>query len=145
METFVPKKIKKKENKPDSRAGVIILKKTPEDYKVLCLRIYGSYDLPKGGVESGEDLFSAAIRETEEESGISGLEFNWGLVTTQVRNVTLFIATTTEEPVIKPNPSTGEYEHHGAQWLTIEQAAQSLHPYLRPTMNWAADIIGGCD
>ena len=134
----------KNENNSDARAGVIILKETPMGYRVLCLRIYGSYDLPKGGVEDGEDIFSAAIREAEEESGITGLDFKWGLVTTQVRNVTLFIAVTKEEPVIKPNPATGEYEHHGAKWLTLDQAALSLHPYLRSTMEWVRETVGGC-
>jgi 8-oxo-dGTP pyrophosphatase MutT (NUDIX family) len=31
---------------------------------------YGSYGIPKGGIESGEDNLSAAIRETFEEIGI---------------------------------------------------------------------------
>lgn len=31
---------------------------------------YGSYGIPKGGIESGEDNISAAIRETFEEVGI---------------------------------------------------------------------------
>ena len=31
---------------------------------------YGSYGIPKGGIEEGEDKISAAIRETYEEVGI---------------------------------------------------------------------------
>jgi 8-oxo-dGTP pyrophosphatase MutT (NUDIX family) len=31
---------------------------------------YGSYGIPKGGIESGEDNLSAAIRETFEEIGV---------------------------------------------------------------------------
>lgn len=132
---------KKKKNKHDQRAGVIILKRTHQGYRVLCLRIYGSYDLPKGGVESEEDLFTAALREAEEESGITDLNFEWNFITCQAKNVTFFLATTDQEPVIRPNPETGEYEHHAAKWLTIEKASQCLHPYLRPTMEWVSEVL----
>jgi len=133
---------KRKKNKSNSRAGILILKATPMGYRILCLRIYGSYDLPKGSVELGEDIFTAAIRETEEESGITDLNFEWGFIATQARNVTLFIATTEQEPVIRPNPQTGEYEHHSACWMTLNQAEQRLHPYLRSTVGWVRKIIG---
>ena len=32
---------------------------------------YGSYGIPKGGIEKGESKIQAAIRETKEEVGIS--------------------------------------------------------------------------
>lgn len=134
---------RKKKAKPSNRAGVIILKPTTKGYRVLCLRIYGSFDLPKGGVEPGEDNFTAALREAEEESGISELNFEWGLVTTQAKNVTFFLASTLQEPIVLPNPETGEYEHHSAHWKTLEQASTCLHPYLRPCMDWVRQTIGG--
>jgi 8-oxo-dGTP pyrophosphatase MutT (NUDIX family) len=128
--------------KIDRRSGIVVLKETSTGYQVLCLRVYGSYDLPKGGVEVGEDLITAAMRETAEESGIDSLNFKWGLQTTTVRNVTLFIAVTDQEPVILPNPDTGQYEHHSANWMSLSDAEQKLHPYLRPTMAWAKSLIG---
>jgi 8-oxo-dGTP pyrophosphatase MutT (NUDIX family) len=131
-----------KTDKREDRAGIIVLKKFKEIYKVLCLRVYGSYDLPKGGVEDGEDIITAAMRETEEECGITSLHFEWGLVTTKVRNVTLYIAVTDQEPIILPNPETGQYEHHGSKWMSLNAASYKLHPYLRPTMMWAKEVIG---
>ena len=129
--------------KPKRRAGVIILKKFPDGaYRLLGLRIYGSFDLPKGGVEEDEDVLTAGMREAEEESGITDLDFEWGMVTTQARNVTLFVATTQQEPVIQPNPETGEYEHHSAHWLTLDAASKRLHPYLRPTVEWVRQVVG---
>ena len=133
---------KKKTNIQPRRAGIIILKKFSEEYKVLCLRVYGSFDFPKGGVEPFENIFAAAIRETEEESGIDEMDFKWGLETTQAKNVTLFIAETTQEPIILPNPETGEYEHHEACWKTLDQASECLHPYLRPCVDWVRETIG---
>jgi len=118
------------------RAGIIVLKETNGEYLILGLRVYGSYDLPKGGVEPFETDLVAAMRETEEEAGITDLDFRWGLQSTTAKNVTLFIAATTQEPSINRNPDTGEYEHHAANWLTLDQAETKLHPYLRPTIEW---------
>ena len=63
-------------------------------------------------------------------------------MTITVRNVTLFIASTTQQPVIRPNPETGEYEHHAAHWKDFDDAEKSLHKYLRPTIAWVRQIIG---
>ena len=123
------------------RAGVIVTKQINGEWFVLGLRVYGSYDLPKGGAESFETDLTAALRETEEEAGITELDFRWGLKTTMARNVTLFIAETSENPTIRPNPETGEYEHHDATWLTFEEASMKMHPYLRPSILWAQNIV----
>jgi len=133
---------KKKGNKKKERAGVVVLRRFGATYKILGLRIYGSFDLPKGGVEPYENVFAAAIRETEEESGITDLDFKWGMETTLARNVTLFIAETEQDPVVRPNPETGEFEHHGAHWLSLDKASQKLHPYLRPVIRWVRQVIG---
>ena len=125
-----------------NRAGIIVLKRYPDCCRVLGLRIYGSFDLPKGGVDSNEDVLQGALRETEEECGISNLDFEWGYDTCQARNVTLFLATTSETPVIKPNPQTGEFEHHAARWLTLDEAENMLHPYLRSVIPWVRDKTG---
>ena len=60
-------------------SGIVVVKDYGDEYKVLCLkRSDGSYDLTKGQSEEGESLFDTAVRETEEESGISDLRFEWG-------------------------------------------------------------------
>ena len=64
------------------------------------------------------------------------------MISTRVRNVTLYIATTDQDPVILPNPETGEYEHHGSKWMSLNDASNRLHPYLRSTMIWAKEVIG---
>lgn len=55
-------------------AGLVIL----YDNKILLAhptgqRWYGTYSIPKGHIEEGEDRLDAAIRETQEEIG---LKFN---------------------------------------------------------------------
>ena len=42
----------------------------------------GTWDLPKGKLEAGEDFRSAAFREVEEETGLSGLQVIEPLVST---------------------------------------------------------------
>mgnify|MGYP003651792258 CR=1 FL=1 len=129
-------------DKRKHRAGVIVMKRYPSCFKILGLRIYGSFDLPKGGVDHGEDIFEAALRETQEECGITDLTFEWGYEACHARNVTLFLATTREDPVILPNPKTGEFEHHDAKWLTFDQAEQMLHSYLRTVIPWVRQKTG---
>ncbi len=45
-----------------------------EDNRVLFIRRNGKWDLPKGKAEKKEDMETAAIREVEEETGVTGLE-----------------------------------------------------------------------
>ncbi len=42
--------------------------------EILFIRRNGKWDLPKGKAEKNEDMETAAIREVEEETGVSGLE-----------------------------------------------------------------------
>jgi len=45
-----------------------------EKDEILFIKRNGKWDLPKGRVERKEDIAKAAIRETEEETGVAGLE-----------------------------------------------------------------------
>ena len=120
-------------------AGFVIIRMIGSQPHILALRIRGSYDFPKGHVEDGEDNFDAAVRETAEEAGLTNISFPWGVrPVSQVMNtgrrrkqVTLFLGTTEQEPLITANPDTGEFEHDGFNWLTLDEAEMSLHPYLR--------------
>ena len=42
--------------------------------EVLFIFRNGKWDLPKGGIEKGEDIEATAMREVEEETGVSGLK-----------------------------------------------------------------------
>lgn len=53
-----------------------------EDGHVLWIQRNGKWDLPKGKLESGESLEEAAVREVEEETGISDLEIKGEAFTT---------------------------------------------------------------
>jgi 8-oxo-dGTP pyrophosphatase MutT (NUDIX family) len=56
----------------DAAGGVV----SNSENHLLCIYRWGKWDLPKGKAEKGEKLEITAIREVEEECGISGLKNN---------------------------------------------------------------------
>ena len=128
-------------DKNDPGAGVVVVRKFDDEYKVLGLRLFGKYDLPKGKIEDDEDAITAAIRETEEEASITDLKFNWGMETYQTGPVTIFLAETLQDPKVIKNPESGIFEHHGTKWLTWKEAESCLYVYLRGAIPWAKSIV----
>ena len=55
---------------------------TDEEGRVLWIQRNDKWDLPKGKLEAGESLEEAAIREVEEETGISALTITGEAYTT---------------------------------------------------------------
>lgn len=55
----------------EAAGGVV----TDELDRVLMIFRRNRWDLPKGHIDAGEDALTAAVREVEEETGVSGLKF----------------------------------------------------------------------
>tara|TARA_Y100000034_G_scaffold50665_1_gene62403 strand:+ start:885 stop:1295 length:411 start_codon:yes stop_codon:yes gene_type:complete len=125
------------------KAGIAVVREDEAGYSVLCLRFGDTFDLTKGGIEPHETELDAALRETQEEAGITNLDFKWGLRKIRLNNMCFFIACTTEEPYIRSNPETNKKEHESAHWFTLEQAESKLHPDLSGIVEWIATIVGG--
>jgi len=127
----------------NSGCGIVVVRKFSNSWKILGLKDGGEYDLTKGHREKNETALECAIRETEEESGIrfNDLNFQFGDITFSVPNVLFFIASTTCNPVIRPNPETGIIEHDSADWLSFEEMEALCFPYLKPAVLWAKGII----
>lgn len=126
-------------------AGVVVARAVEEGWLLLVLRSWQNWDFPKGMVEAGETPLQAAVRETEEETGISGLDFRWGHDFLEVgpygsrRKVArYYLAETREQEVLLPvSPELGRPEHDEWRWVTPERARQLLPPRLQPVLNWA--------
>tara|TARA_B100000214_G_scaffold320850_1_gene256179 strand:- start:7754 stop:8740 length:987 start_codon:yes stop_codon:yes gene_type:complete len=117
-------------------AGIIVVN---NQGLFLGLKIYGKYDIPKGRMDAndGGSHFETALREAEEEANISVLDFKWGNDYFDTGKTRCWLAETDQTPEIKKNPETGEYEHHGWEWVPFEKMTQKCHAHLRPAIEWA--------
>lgn len=113
-------------------AGIVVFRK--ENSKILYLVLHygkGHWDFPKGHIEKGETEKDAAVRETQEETGISDLNFIEGFKEKigyffrqgkklVHKEVIYFLAET----------KTGEvklsFEHSGFEWLDYEKAIEKI-------------------
>ncbi len=122
-------------------AGIIVYRKRGSEYRFLFLiKEDGEYDVPKGHIEKGESSESAAIRETNEETGLSvkllphfstqtSYFFRQGNETV-FKKVRFFIS---RAGSLKVGVSR---EHKGYAWLSYSEALRKLkHEDLK-------DVIG---
>jgi len=131
----------KKNKKKPPGAGIVVVRKFDEEWKVLALSVKGLYDIPKGIIEPEEDTLSAAMRETIEESNISQLDFKWDLDTFKANQVTVYLAATTQDPSITENPETGIREHDSAEWIGWDSMISGVYGYLKPAIEWAREKV----
>jgi len=124
-------------------AGIIVVKKFNGSYKVLGLfdAAMGKYDIPKGAIDKGESELNAALRETQEECGITSLNFVWGQTPINISYLTLFIAETGQDPKIQANPHSGLFEHAFGEWMEWDDLEHMTHDYLIPALRQARQII----
>jgi 8-oxo-dGTP pyrophosphatase MutT (NUDIX family) len=111
------------------------------DNKILLIFRRGKWDLPKGKLDEGEDLITCALREVEEETGLSDLKYKQSLC------ITYHTYYEKEQHILKEShwqlmkgndheelvPQTDE-DIEKCVWVTIE----NLAPYLE---NAPASII----
>jgi len=125
-------------------AGVVVLRRSPDGWRVLILRAYRNWDLPKGLLEFGESPLAAAVRETREEAGLSDLAFRWGYSSVDTepyavgKVVRYFVAESPSGEVTLPiSPELGRPEHDEFCWATPDEAARLLPPRLVVVLHWA--------
>jgi 8-oxo-dGTP pyrophosphatase MutT (NUDIX family) len=105
-------------------------------------RSKGKYDIPKGRVDEGESTLDAAFRECYEESNLTPKIINMnkpiisGALCLWVGEVDV-----DDEVKIKSNPHTGEQEHVGHDWISLNTMKNNCLNYLRPCIIEAQPII----
>jgi bis(5'-nucleosidyl)-tetraphosphatase len=129
-------------------AGVIVVRRVDDGWRVLLLRVYNYWDCPKGVVETGEDPLAAARREVLEEASIDDLEFRWGADFIETapysknKIARYYLATTTAIDVKLPvNAELGRPEHHEFRWLTFAEAMALAVPRIRSVLEWASATV----
>ncbi len=129
-------------------SGVAVVRRLSETFEFLLLRAYQHWDFPKGLVENGETSIQAAVREVEEETSISDLDFQWGehYMDTGPYNrgkvARYYLAKTQATDIYLPiNPDLGKPEHVEFRWCSYRDGLELTSPRVRPVFNWAANIL----
>lgn len=135
--------------KPRS-AGIVVVRRTADGWRVLLLRAWHNWDFPKGLVEDRESTLAAARREAREETGLDDLCLDWGEGWCETppysggKVARFYLARTTEEKIVLGiNPELGRPEHHEYRWLTFADARRLLVPRLQAVLDWAAEHLAG--
>ena len=130
-------------------AGVVVVRRADDGWRVLLLRAYNYWDCPKGVVERGEEPLATAKREVREETGLEQLDFRWGeeFIETEPyskNKVARYYLATSPAGAVKLPLSTelGRPEHHEYRWLGFENARRLVVPRLIPVLAWSAHRIG---
>jgi bis(5'-nucleosidyl)-tetraphosphatase len=148
-------------NRRDLSAGVIVFRRTAAGCQFLLLRSKLTrrplWEFPKGGVQDGETLLDAALRELREETGlaasdvrlIDAFEFTEdyrftagvGADRTHIRKrVTYYLAETTRtEVTISPDEATR------FAWLPADETKRKLRYKARRAMLAEAMSAADCD
>ena len=133
---------------PRLSSGVIVVRSSSQGFEFLLLRAYEHWDFPKGLVETGETPLEAAIREVEEETTVSDLDFMWGkhYLETGPYNrgkvARYYLAQTQQQEVDLPiNPELGKPEHVEYRWTDYQAGMILISARVRPVLTWAANIL----
>jgi len=129
-------------------AGVVILRQIDGDWHYLLLRAYQYWDFPKGLVEDGESAFDAALREVEEESTLTGLEFHWGYEFFQTapygrfrKIARYYIAESVSGEVDLPiSEALGRPEHEEFRWVEFDDAYAMVAPRVKQVLDWSVRV-----
>jgi 8-oxo-dGTP pyrophosphatase MutT (NUDIX family) len=129
-------------------AGVVVVRRSAEGWRLLLLRAFNHWDFPKGMVEPAEEPLAAAIREVREESCIGDLEFEWGETSTATgpysrgKVARYYIASTrTIEVDLPVNPEIGRPEHTEYRWVSLDEAKDLVSPRVMPVLDWAVRLL----
>jgi bis(5'-nucleosidyl)-tetraphosphatase len=129
------------------KAGVIILRLAHTGWQCLLLRAYRNWGFAKGEIEPGETPLQAAVREVQEETSLTDLDFCWGeaFIDTPPRPghklTRYYVAVSPSGRVFLPvSPELGRPEHHEFRWVGFDAAKTLLGPPLQPIIAWAESI-----
>lgn len=128
-------------------AGILLYRQTGGSIQVLLVHPSGNYNrrapwgIPKGLPEPGEDLESAARRETLEETGIDARDelISLGFIeyTKSRKRVHCFAA----EAPIDCSPQNLSWEIDKAGFFSLEEAQKIVHPDQAPFLIRLTKII----
>jgi len=124
-------------------AGVVVLRRFPEGWRILVLRAYRNWDFPKGMVEEDEDMREAAQREVLEETSLADLRFHWGDAFKETlpyaggKVSRYYLAESPGDAVrLTICAELGRPEHDEFRWVSFDDAEDVLPPRLAIVLDW---------
>ena len=116
--------------------GVVIQKKSRE--VIVVEQLNGSWSLPKGHIDPGEDVLEAAKREVKEETGVTKLELirkigsysrykialDGGDDISELKTITMFLFETDEEKLLPQ-----DMDNPSAIWMDKKKVVDRLTHY----------------
>ncbi len=118
-------------------AGTLLYRRGETDWEVLLVHPSGNYNrrapwsIPKGLPDPGEDLETAARRETREETGIEpGRLEPLGSVRYRCTPKEIHAFAGPAPPDAQPRCASWEVDR--AEFLTLDEAERRIHPDQRP-------------
>ncbi len=128
--------------------GVVPVRFAWGDWRLLVLRAYQNWDFPKGVVNPHEDPLEAAKRETEEETGITDLDFVFGEDYKETvpysgnKVARYYVAETHASDITLPlSKELGRPEHDEFRWVSCDEAEDLLPPRLTHVLEWVRSVI----
>ena len=143
-------------------AGMIIVRPFGDHWRLVVLRQFRNWDLPKGLVDAGESALAGALREAREETGLTDIELAWGDDWRETERynlrrasdgkragkrggkiVRVFIGRSlTGDPYLPHSAELGRPEHHEVRWVRFDGARVLLPARFHPLLDWAAGRVG---
>ena len=128
---------------PLCSAGIVPVRRDRTGWRVLVVHARGQWDFPKGDIETGETPLETALREAEEETGITDFDLEFGDTWCDTspaaggKLARYYLAVTrTEELVLPVSVELGRPEHDDWRWVDFDMATALLRPKLQPVLAW---------
>ncbi len=130
-------------------AGVVVVRYFDGEPKFLLLRAFNYWDFPKGLLDPGEEPLAAAVREVEEETGLTKLDFRWGHEFKETepygsnhKIARYYIAESkTGEAHLPVSAELGRPEHDEFCWTSYDEAKELLVPRVQEILDWAKQCL----
>lgn len=116
----------------EKSAGLVVFRFNGIPHFLLLKSENGNWGFPKGNIEAGESEKEAAVRETQEETGITNLkfidnfkesiEYFYREAKKTIHKQVIYFLAETKETKIKISS-----EHIGYEWLTLHDALKRLN------------------